>query len=599
MRIENFSLSNVSSSPGVYMMKDQYETIIYVGKAKNLRKRLSSYFNTHNLATQRRIQFLMQKVCFIETILVSNETEALLLENNLIKQYQPKYNILLKDDKTFSCLAISLTHPWPKITMLRTKEIASSKKQLIFGPYVNSEACKALLEIISQSFPLRTCSNQEFATRKRPCILYDMRRCLAPCVGLCSQEEYSQMIEKVVLFLKGNIQEIIDKLKQSIQQAAQEQKFEQAAIYHRMLRLMQQAMEKQNVEHFHFHNTDVIGLYRNNTDAVITILTMRSGKLLGARHFPITENAQEDEDLLSSFILQYYIHKSHLPKNIFVPISIQKEAISHALHASTPLIRYPKTGYGKELINLANDNAKDYALIKQKHSRTPVEDMNSLLQIPLALPYRIECYDNAHLQGSHEIGGFIVFENDNFVKKDYRHFHIHAGGNDLAAFDEVLSKRFQDHKQPLPNLIVIDGGQTHYSFVQKKLAALQCSHIHIVAISKDHGNHSRALQQEKIFCTAYPKGLQLPSTSKLLQFFQMLRDEAHSFVIHRYRKKHSSTVLSFDNKISGIGPIKQKRLLQAFKSWQKVLTATETELQQVKGLTKKDIQAILDKQKGM
>lgn len=594
--IENFSLAQTSTSPGVYIMKDAHERILYIGKAKNLRKRLASYFKHHDSEIPSRIHFLMEKVRFIETILVTTETEALLLENNLIKQHHPKYNILLKDDKTFFCLAISLSHPWPRITMIRTKHLVSSEKQLVFGPYVHSEACKTLLEIISQSFPLRTCSNREFASRQRPCVLYDMKRCLAPCVGLCSQEEYQQMIDKVVLFLRGDVQEVIQGLEASIHKASQEKKFEQAATYHRMLLMIEKAMEKQHVETLHASNIDAIGLYRKDTEAVITLLTVRSGKLLGAKNFPFSEVVQDDEDLISEFILQYYEHQQQIPKTIFVPVSVQHQALAQALRMEkAPRIQHPKHGYGRELITLANNNARDHS--HKGESWVPYQAMHTILNISPE-PSRIECYDNAHLQGDHGVGGFIVFEKEMFVRKEYRHFHIHTHANDLASFDEVLTKRFRMSSLPLPDCIVIDGGQAQFSFVQRKIhEEFQLPGIHIVAIAKDHGNHSRTLNHEKLFCAAHPRGLQLPPTSKLLQFFQRLRDEAHTFVIKQHRKKHISTLFSFSEKIPGIGTVKQQRLLQTFKSWQRALSATQEELEQVKGLTKKDILAILHHQK--
>ncbi|WP_375793933.1 excinuclease ABC subunit UvrC [Chlamydia sp. 12-01] len=596
MHVKDFTPKLIPTSPGVYLMKDSSGEILYIGKAKNLRNRITTYFQKQG-DSRERIPFLMKKTTDIETILVSNETEALLLENNLIKKYHPKYNVLLKDDKTFFCLAISLTHPWPKIDAIRTKAVTSSKKQIIFGPYVSAEACRTLLEVISQWFPLRTCSDREFASRKRPCILYEMKRCLAPCVNLCSHKEYEETLEKAVLFLKGKVSEIIQDLEKSIEKASQEQKFEQAGIYYRTLKLIQQAMIKQHVEKFHFQNIDAIGLYRKHQETVITVLTVRSGKLLGARHFPFSENAQEDTDLLSSFILQYYANQLQTPKEILTPIPLDIPDLPYLLNKDAPpQLRSPKTGYGKELLNLAKNNAKIHAETAIQSSTLPYEEMKKILKSP-DYPYRIECYDNAHLQGSHAVGVYIVYENDALSPRNYRTFSISSSAhNDLAAFHEVLSRRFSSLTSSLPDMIVIDGGRTQYSQAKKTLKELNLTGIQIVSIAKEASNHSGSLRNEKLFCDTFPQGVQLPPTSKLLQFFQKLRDEAHRFAISKHRKKRHKDLLLPQEKIPGIGEVKRKRLLQKFKSWKQVMKASQGELETIPGLTKKDIKQLLAKQ---
>ncbi|UMB83529.1 excinuclease ABC, C subunit [Chlamydia psittaci] len=596
MRVKDFTPKLIPTSPGVYLMKDSSGEVLYIGKAKNLRNRISTYFRKQG-DSRERIPFLMKKTTDIETILVSNETEAFLLENNLIKKYHPKYNVLLKDDKTFFCLAISLTHLWPKIDVIRTKAVTSSKKQIIFGPYVSAEACRTLLEVISQWFPLRTCSNREFASRKRPCILYEMKRCLAPCVNLCSHEEYEQTLEKAILFLKGQVSEVVQDLEKSIEKASKEQKFEQAGMYYRTLQLIQQAMVKQHVEKFHFQNIDAIGLYRKYQKTVITILTIRSGKLLGARHFPFSENAQEDADLLASFILQYYTSQPQTPKEILTPIPLNIPDLPYLLNKDTPpQLRSPKTGYGRELLNLAKNNAQVHAETTIQSSALPYEELKKILKSS-DYPYRIECYDNAHLQGSHAVGVYIVYENDALSPKDYRTFSISSSAyNDLAAFREVLSRRFTSLTSSIPDMILIDGGRTQYAQAKKTLKELNLTGIQVVSIAKEAGSHSSSLKKEKLFCDTFPQGVLLPPTSKLLQFFQKLRDEAHRFAISRHRKKRHKDFLLPKEKIPGIGEIKRKRLLQKFKSWEQVMKASQGELEAIPGLTKKDIQHLLAKQ---
>ncbi|AHH22566.1 UvrABC system protein C [Chlamydia muridarum str. Nigg] len=595
MRIEDFSLKNVSSSPGVYLMKDSQGVVLYVGKAKNLRNRLSSYLQK-NGDSRERIPFLMKRTADIDTIVVSNETEALLLENNLIKKYQPRYNVLLKDDKTFFCLSISLQHPWPKIEAIRTRALSpSKKKQLLFGPYVSAEACYALLEVISHWFPLRTCSDREFSTRQRPCVLYEMKRCLAPCVGFCSQTEYQETLEKAILFLKGEVDTTIANLEEAIKKASQEHKFEHAAALYRTLTLIRQTMAKQHVEKFQAYDIDVLGLYRKGPLAIISVLSVYSGKLLGARHFTFPENAQEDSSLFSSFILQYYAENTRIPKQIFVPVSPDSPELPYLLNAAEPpKIRCPKTEYGKELLALAHKNAAEQA--KPLNSITlPYEELQQLFKFS-QYPNRIECYDNAHLQGEHNVGVYIVFEKGSFSPKQYRTFSITSHGDDLAAFEEVLTRRFRSLTTELPDLIVIDGGRNQFRRAQHILEKLNLTGIAVVSIAKESGNHSRGLQQEKLFCEAFPQGILLNPTSEILQFFQLLRDEAHRFAINRYRNKHSKAILT-TKKIPGIGKTKTTHLLQKFKSWKRILSASEEELKTVQGLTKKDIQRIQEEGK--
>ncbi|AGW39187.1 excinuclease ABC subunit UvrC [Chlamydia pecorum] len=595
MRIEDFSLDLIPKTPGVYLMKDSQGKVLYVGKAKNLRNRIAMYFHKKG-DVRERIPFLMQKTAFLETITVSNETEALLLENNLIKKYHPKYNVLLKDDKTFFCLAISLQHPWPKIEAIRCRSVHSTKKHLIFGPYVSSEACRALLDVLGLWFPLRTCSDKEFAIRKRPCVLYEMKRCLAPCVNLCSHEEYQAVLEKAILFLKGKMDEVISQLESAIQTASKQLKFEQAAAYYRTLTLIKQAMTKQNVEKFHMHNIDAIGLYRNQQQTVLTILTVRSGKLLGAKHYTFFENAQEDQDVLTSFILQFYTDQTRLPQEILSPLPLTPQLGSLLHKGSPPHIRAPKTGYRRELVMLAKHNAEEFAKTSSQSVHLPYEEMKTMLNIK-ECPYRIECYDNSHLQGTHAIGVYIVFENDRLVPQHYRTFSLtpSVAKNDLRALEEVLLRRFSSLTSPLPNMIVIDGGRSHYICAKKILETLNLTGIEIVSLAKEASNHSASLTREKIYTDTFPKGVQLLPTAKVLQFFQFLRDEAHRFAIHTHRKKRNKELFT-QEKIPGIGKVKYERLLKHFKSWKNVMKASQEELETIPGLTQKDVQRLLAKQ---
>ncbi|WP_213318997.1 excinuclease ABC subunit UvrC [Chlamydiifrater volucris] len=585
----------IPESPGVYLMKDSAGTVLYVGKAKNLRKRVSSYFST-NKDSREHIPYLLEKVSDIETISVSNETEAILLENNLIKKHSPKYNILLKDDKTFFYLLIDREHPWPKIGLIRTRALSKQNKKIsLFGPYVNSEACKVLLETICNFFPLRTCSDKEFSSRKRPCILYDMKKCVAPCVGYTSSEEYQLLIKEASLFLAGKKTQVIKLLEKKLQNLSENLEFEKAAVVHRTLTLIKKSLSNQHVERHANFDIDVIGVFKNLESVIITLLSFRSGKLLGAKHFFFRENAQEEADLLTSFLVQYYEDSFQLPQEILVPIPLPK-VLSKILRKSPPVkILCPQRGYKKNMVALAIQNAREYFKSKEEEFSL-CSRLKELLHLS-RLPNRVECYDNAHTSGSQAVGGLVVLENNQFIKQDYRTFLISTSNkaNDYAFVKEILQKRFNlSRPLKIPDLIIIDGGKGHFAAAKQALEELGISNIDLLAISKEQGNHGKGLLKESIFCSYFPKGILLPPHSPLLHFLQRLRDEAHRFVLSFHRKVRAKSSLQSQIKIRGIGKIKMANLLKHFKSPSAILAATPEELLSVPGITKRDVLSITE-----
>ncbi|WP_213357460.1 excinuclease ABC subunit UvrC [Chlamydiifrater phoenicopteri] len=583
------STKTIPESPGVYLMKDSEGEVLYVGKAKNLRKRVSSYFSASK-DSREHISHLIKKVTDIETISVSNETEAILLENNLIKKHSPRYNILLKDDKTFFYLFINHEHPWPRINLVRAHSLPKkTKHHSLFGPYVNSEACKALLETVCNFFPLRTCSDKEFSNRKRPCVLYDMKKCVAPCVGYSSQGEYQLLIKEALLFLSGKKTQVIKLLEEKLQSLSETLEFEKAAVVYRTLNLIKKSLSNQNVERHINVDSDVIGFFKH-TKTVVTLLSFRSGKLLDARHFYFQENAQEDVDLLTSFLLQYYENSPQLPQEILVPIPLPSVLSKILQKNSSVKILCPLRGYKKSMIALALQNAEEY--FESKEAESPIHlQLQELLQLS-NLPKRIECYDNAHTSGSAAVGGFIVWKDDRFIKQDYRAFLINteAQSNDHFLLEKALRKRFCSSKPiKIPDLIIVDGGKGHFATAKRVLDDLNLNNIDLLSISKEKSNHSKGLLNERIFGLHFPKGLSLPTTSPLLHFIQRIRDEAHRFILSFHRRRRAKSTLQSQIKIPGIGPIKMTKLLRRFKSPAAILSATPEELLLVPGITRKDV----------
>ncbi|MEG0036724.1 MAG: excinuclease ABC subunit UvrC [Victivallaceae bacterium] len=583
------------TNPGVYLMKDASGSIIYIGKAKNLRLRLKSYLK--NMSDIReQIPFLMKRVANIETITVSNETEALLLENNLIKKHRPRYNILLKDDKTFYSLIIDLNNPWPKINLIRTKTLPLNKQNvLIFGPFPNSESCKTLLSVIQELFPLRTCSDRELLSRRHPCLLYDMNKCLGPCCGLCTKEEYDILVKGVILFLKRGAVSTLNLLKKEIVQASQNLEFEKADKLYKTVRLLKTALMTQKVEKTQLFDIDVIGFFRKELQVIVTVLTIRKGKLINAVHHISQENIEDTASLIASFLIQNYEGIQQLPHKILVPVKIPN-IVSECLKTN---IQCPLHGEGHKLIAMASINAEDH-FNKILQLKVTIKDDLSLLCSQLRLnhfPKRIECYDGSHLHGKDAVSTFVTFINGESSPENYRTFIAKQEhkGNDYSLLKEIIKRRFGNFtlNTIFPDLIIIDGGKNHLQLVIETLEELNIHNIDVIAIAKESGKHDKGLRREKIHTRKSSTPIILPFNSPVLLLIQKIRDEAHRFTISFHRKRRSKSLLGDKISISGIGPKKQKALLDKFKNWSTVFTSNYTDLKEVKELSEKDIRNIL------
>ena len=601
MQFDPKQLKNYPQEPGVYLMKNQEGTILYIGKAKNLKVRLKQYFQETD--TREMIPYLISQITYIDTIVTPNEKEALILENNLIKNHQPKYNVLLKDDKMFVSLMLTTKHEWPMLKLVRHRG-SQHKDGLYFGPYTDTLAAKETLDILSSLFPLRQCSDRELSSRKRPCILYSMKKCIAPCVKKCTQSEYSFFVDQTIDFLKGHEKTLIHTLKEKMEDHASKLEFEKAAHLLKTIRRLEHIQENnKSLVHSNRINSDAIGIYRHLGFVMMTILKFREGKLLGSDQF-IFENVVEDEsELLEKFILHHYQKETDLPKELLIPFLLDsshdismiiKESKKHSLK-----IHCPEKSEKKELVALALKNAK---LLSQQHPQQEIEQETLLTDLQKAfglsrLPMIIECFDTSNISGTTAVASKVCYINGKKEPKLYRSYTIkNPNGDDYHAMKEVLTRRFSKKKEELdlPDLIILDGGKGQLSLAHKILEELEIVSCDVIALAKEQGRHDKGLTREKVYTLHSKEPIILPFNSPLLFFLQEVRDETHRRAITLHKKQRGKKLLTSQlDLLPGIGPKKKKALLKEFGSIKNILQASKEELEQIKILNKKDISTLL------
>jgi len=565
--------------PGCYLMKDCDGLVLYIGKAKNLRNRIKQYFSCKG-DSRPQIPYLLEKVATIETIVVQSEKEALLLEQTLIQKHKPPYNILLKDDKSRLLIHLS-EHAFPQISFVRGKE--KKKKGRYFGPFMHGVDAKRVLEQVVSLFPLRQCSTKEFQRRERPCLLYEMKKCPGPCVGLCSKEEYAKNIEGAEKVLEGKTKEVLNILKKEMEKAAEALLFEKAHRIKKRIDLLSKVDLRQNVLSVGVGSLDVLSLYRKESDLIFAKLIFRNGNLIGAGTFSCSDVLASNEEAIEAFLLQHY--KTHeKPREIYLPFSF--DSLSHVEEfLEGPRLFVPQKGKKKELVQLAFLNAQN------GWKRSP-EKLLEAIQRGFSLkrfPSVIECYDQSHTSGDAMVSSRVVFIDGKPAKKYYRHYAIKdaAFSDDYGALEETLRRRFQKKEQLLPDLILIDGGRGHFQtalrVIEEEEEAL-CSDL--LSLSKEEGRHDKGLRTEIVHSMHGQK--ELSSTSELLFFLQRIRDEAHRFAISFHRKKRAAGLKkSILDEIPGIGSQKKKALLKHFKSASNIQKASIEELLSVPGINKK------------
>jgi excinuclease ABC subunit C len=589
-------LQDFPDSPGVYLMKGEKGQVLYVGKAKNIKARLRSYF-TAGYDGRVQVPYLMAAVVSIETIVVLSEKEALLLENTLIKRHQPKYNVLLKDDKGYISLKVTTKHPWPMVQLVRVKG-KPPKDGTYFGPYTNASAARQMYDLIGKLFPLRQCSDEEFARRKRPCILYQIKRCCAPCVGLVSQEQYKDYLDSTVKLIRGQNEAVLATLEKEMHAASEALEFEKAQSLLEKIELLQEIVQAQRVDSVTRDDGDVWGVFREGSDVVITKLMWREGKLVGSHHFDFDNAFQPTDELLESVLTQHYLIEKPDSLHVYLPdIMGDLEALSAVtgLHFHVPI-----RGEKKQLTLMAYANA--FAAFKQrKDAKTLREKALLELQEKLSLsryPKRIECFDNSHFGGSERVSSCVVFLDGERYKAGFRKYKIRTveKADDYAMMQEVLVRRYSKAKEEdtLPDLIIIDGGKGHLRAAQKVLKELEIVSCDLISLAKEEGRHDKGVTQERVFTLTHDAPISLEPHSSLLFLLQKIRDEAHRFVLaFQVTRRQKASIKSELDYIPGIGPAKKKRLLQAFGSVKALKEKSAEEIAAVKGITKKDVQTLI------
>jgi len=598
-----FDLRNYPKEPGVYLMKGTHGEVLYVGKAKNLKNRLKQYFGKSG-DSRPMIPHLLAQIKTIETLVVTHEKEALLLESTLIKRHQPKYNAFLKDDKSYINLMINTSHVWPRIQLIRYKK-KPKEQDLAFGPYTSAFAARHLFDLMMQIFPLRQCSDEELKRRKRPCLLYGMKRCIAPCAGKCTREEYDSFVRGAIDFLRGKDDKIAKELKSKMQSASDNLEFEKAGAFLQTLKQLEQITEgRQVVFRPSERNCDALSFYRTYDEAILMQLIFREGKLVGSEHYSFYDVIAKDSELLSTLLLQIY-ETAPPPPEILIPFPLPQssslEEILSQRHRTKLKIRAPKRGEGKSLVALATKNAKatfEKERSKQELKETLLFDLMDTLKLG-RYPKRIECFDTSHFFGSDLVAAMICFTDGKKESRRTRTFKIcdvHKG-DDYAALHQVLTRRLLRAKQEedLPDLILIDGGKGQLHVAEAVLKELDIITSDVISLSKEKGRHDKGLREEKIFILGQSGPILLSSRSPLLFFIQQIRDAAHEKALsfHRLRRKKRVVATALET-LPGIGPKKSMRLLSRFGSIKRIQEASLNDLLQVKGITKKDAERLLN-----
>lgn len=594
-------LDTFPTNPGVYLMKGGSGNILYIGKANNLRARLRQYFLPRGDG-RFMVPYLIAKVEKIDTIVVFSEKEALLLENTLIKQHKPHYNALLKDDKSYIALKINNKHKWPMVSLVRYKGKPKADGQY-FGPYTSADSARKTLDLLQRLFPLRQCSDQELARRTRPCILFDMKRCIAPCVNRCTKEEYDSHVERTRKFLKGQDREVLKDLYQEMEQASESLEFEKAGSIYQTIQQIENTLQGQQVDKPLGLDIDALAIFRQGDEIILTQLIFRGGKLIGSRYHDFANIWEEDNELFETFMLQHYEKQPELPHEILLPINLSDaETISDILSQGRRRVQVmtPQRGDKKALVEMALANA-EATFKKEKDVRTIREKTLMEMQERFHLtryPRRIECFDNSNMAGSLVVSTLVAFYEGVKDPNRYRKFKIRCepGSDDYAALREALERRYRRARDEndLPDLLLVDGGKGHLNVALKVLAELNIINMDVVGVAKEEGRHDRGMTAEQVFLPNIKDPVHLKSTSPVLFLLQQIRDEAHRTAISYHRKLRTKKNLrSALDDIQGIGPAKRQTLLRHFGSLKKLLEADEESLSLVPGISKSNIKQIL------
>jgi len=596
-------LADIPEKPGVYIMKDKRNKIIYVGKATSLKNRVKSYFQSpKNLPV--KVASMVSKIEDIEYIVTDSEVEALILECNLIKFHRPKYNILLRDDKQYPYIRITLNQPFPRIEVVRRVKKDGAR---YFGPYANAGAMREAIDVINKIFPIRSCKKDlsNIPLDERPCLNYHINRCLAPCQGYIKEEEYNEIIKNVIMFLEGKQSTLVKQLKTKMQEAAENLDFERAAALRDQIMALEKILEKQKIVSTDMIDQDIIALARGSGSVCIQVFFVREGKLISREPF-ILHNTDDVErkEILTSFVKQFYNNAHFIPKEIILDEDIDdKGTIEEWLtgkKGSKVSIIIPKRGKKKELAQMVAENALAYLeQVESKEEQEKLRNRQALEELREHLgletiPYRIEGFDISNTQGTESVASMVVFEGAQPKKDDYRKFKIKTveGPNDFESMKEVILRRFKrtlsgDGKfQKLPDLLLIDGGKGQLKYAREALKELGLSHIPTIALAEEF---------EHIFVEGKDDPIILPENSEALYLVQRVRDEAHRFALTFHKSLRSKKNLrSVLDDIPGIGKTRRLALLKTLGGLEGIKRASIEELAAVPGMNRKAAQTVYE-----
>jgi excinuclease ABC subunit C len=599
--VENNSLkekmTSAPRSPGVYLMKDAQGKIIYIGKANDLKGRIGSYFTGKD--TRPMAPFLMSRVKDIDYITTATEKEALILENNLIKQHRPRYNVVLRDDKTYYHLSIDPAEKYPRLQLARKR---LNNAALYFGPYPSGLAAKETLRFVQHIFPLRSCRNRDFKLRGRPCLEHQMGRCFAPCKGLIDEASYRKLVENTVSFLQGRRRSLVTEIKTQMEEAAQNLNFEEAALLRDRIGALEHALEKQNVDWAGTKDQDVLGVYVHGDAYQLCILFVRAGKLLGSKSFVPVKIKMELTEIISSSLTQYYDGGAQIPDEIIIPCSLPDEAVIAEWLTDKKekkvALTVPARGTKNALLDMAVANARSLWESGQKKEEQKTDAMK-ILQDKLSLaklPRRIECYDISNISGKHAVGSMVVFEDGEPDKSSYRRFRIKTvpESDDYAMMYEVLSRRFA-HNENLPDLVVVDGGKGQLNVALSVLKDLKIK-LDVIGLAKEERTiisgsgivkKKDRKSEDRVYLPRRKDAIYLSAWPAALRMLKQARDEAHRFALsYHHQLKQNDDLRSILDEIPDIGKSRKKVLLKHFGSVQQVKNATIEELQKVPGIGK-------------
>jgi excinuclease ABC subunit C len=606
-QVEN-QLKTLPAKPGVYLFRDAGGKVLYVGKAKTLRPRVRSYFQKSS-DSRASIHLLPDRVADIEVIVTGSEVEALHLEQNLVKRHRPQFNVRLRDDKSFPYIAVTVADDYPRVLFTRERHRPGV---WYFGPYANAKKVRETLDVLNRVFPYRPCEGPKPGRHSGiPCLDYHIERCLAPCVGYVSQEDYRAIIDNVIEFLSGNVKPIQRELEEKMHAAAGEERFEDAARYRNRLRAVQHLVERQGVERQSVGTVDVIGFAAEDDRAVVQIFPLRGGKMVDRHSFHLENVAGQDiTTVLESFSLEYYGSAPSVPPQIVVPrdagdLSALAEFLSEKRGARVE-VRTAERGEKRRLQELADENARhalstDQAQNEQRKLRRveALEELREALNLE-SLPLRVECYDISHAMGQDPVASMVVFQDGVPKKADYRKFGIKTAGedpDDFTAMAEVIARRFarlsdgrgEAHDSSFasaPNLVVIDGGKGQLSAALAAMQAYDLPRVAVIALAK---------RIEEVFVPGSSEPIVLSRHNPGLQLLQRVRDEAHRFALgfHRQRREARGFGSIFDD-LEGVGPARRRALLQHFGSVDQMLAATAEELEGVPGVPSKTARRIYE-----